>query len=231
MQRIELLRALVGGRLRPGFTPSDIFPGEPNHWPPPEPDPERPGHRRLGPWMVELKWTLDRDWRPICAGLEIWWAGSRRDKPDELTAAMVRSLPLGTFADRDRYYLAEEAAGIVYDDAHPLGTDFSQVVVPRRVVERAQELLDHPPGKRGRPPQRGADFYVAVATTYAEALARGEHPVQAVMQTRLPGNVRLSRPGASKAVSRARELGFLSPAERPGRAGGNIPRDPGGEAS
>lgn len=199
--REQVIRSLYPG-LPPDWVPGDPFPVSPQRWPDP----------LTGPWYADLRFTFTEDLELRCVGVEVFWGHT--GMPDELTAAMMRQLPLGRFRAQAQQWIAEQAAQLI-SEADPAVPDR----VPPELVREVQEALD----ARGHA-DRSAAFYAGVAETYVGALRRHRNPVQAVREAALADGVHLSRPGASKAVRRARELGLLGPARKRGRPGGDILR-------
>lgn len=172
-----------------------------------------------GPWELTFHFAV-LDGQVECVGVDVRSVtvvrrddGSRTyrtlpygDGPQRVTAALVRSLPIGSLMSR----ALERARGLTRAVA-------SSPYVPKdardEAATRAADLGGDAPGRRRDwPPERLAE----VAAVYREARNRRQPPTKAVAE-----RFSVSESMAAKLVHRCRdpELGLLGPTT-PGKAGG-----------
>jgi hypothetical protein len=166
-------------------------------------------------WMVTLLWD-EIDGRMECVGVEV-----RSDanapvspplRPQPLTTALVRSIPLGQLIADERRRLAgvwDEVAALPHPEGAPLPLGSA------RYRKRAESF------RAGKRRDYGDDHYRAVAEVYAAAWRRGEPPTRAVQEWASDVYGSVSRSAAANWVATCRTMGLLAPTEQ--RRAGGVP--------
>ncbi len=159
-----------------------------------------PQDHGCGPWLVTMK-LAEVNGRLECASITL----SVDDFPQHVVnASTSRDLPFGLLLDMVR---ATNSLPGTYTE------DEGERERRRRAVHRAWERA-RSKHRGGRPPEYGAEHFLAVAECYREAFERG-NPTQAVA-----AKWQVQTSTAAKWVSRARnEFGLLAPTTR-GKAAG-----------
>lgn len=150
--------------------------------------------RLQGPWRLDVRWR-EVDGRLECNGLEIQPLEDRGGMI--LTAATLRSIPLGSIIDE---LWRRRAAALAHDAGLPAPDASSDTYVP--VFSRVEQ----PRPRVGRPPKYDTEHYQNVARVYSTAFAARRSPVKAVAEA-----YGVKHSAAAKWVSVARGRGFLPP--------------------
>jgi hypothetical protein len=164
---------------------------------------------RHGPWLVRLDWTRVSG-RLECCGVEVksfretgsdWPAALKRwdEDPEILSTTTLRRLPLGAMLHDIReegWRVTQEFAAVLEEIAEPEATDIARSL-------RREGRANRSDRRRGLPP------LAEVAQVYRDALARRDHPTEAVSR-----HWTVAHSTAAKWVMRARSDGHLPPSNR-----------------